>query len=86
MELVAKAAVDGKLTVDLKGIYARNPADKSKRIPYWIDYTKFCVNDKVIFDTLTPAWHDKPYSCDMKVEAGQEIKIQVQWLPHRSDV
>lgn len=31
------------------------PNDRSKGIPYWIDYTNLIVNDKMIFDTLTPA-------------------------------
>ncbi len=84
LELVAKAAIDGKLTILLRGLDVKN-ADKSARLPYWIDYTKFCVNEKVVFDTLTPAWHDKPYKYNLIAKADDEIKIQIEWLPHRSD-
>ena len=85
MEIVAKATGSGKCILKLKGIFVRDPEDKSKHIPYWIDFTKFLVNEQIIFDKLTPAWHDKPYSYNMKVTAGDEIKIQVEWLPHRSN-
>ena len=86
LNFVAKSSVDGKISLSLRGLDVRDTEDKSKRIPYWIDYTKLTVNDKVIFDTLTPAWHDKAYRHIMDVKAGDEIKIQVEWLPHRSDV
>ena len=86
LEIVAKSGVDGRIRLNLKGLDIRNPENKSKRIPYWIGYTKLIVNDEVIFDTLTPAWHDKQYSCVLDVKANDEIKIQVEWLPHRSDV
>ena len=85
LEIVAKSDVDGRIRLNLKGLDVRNPEDKSKRIPYWIDYTKLIVNDEVIFDTLTPAWHDKQYIYALDVKANDEIKIQVEWLPHRSD-
>ena len=82
LELVAKAFSDGQIILGLKGLEVR---DKTKRIPYWIDYTKLIVNDKLIFDTLKPAWHNKPYLYKAEVKAGEEIHIQVEWQPHRSD-
>ena len=86
MEIVAKATVDGQINLRLMGLYMSNPEDKSKCVPYWIDYTKLTVNDKVIFEELTPVWHDKPYHYTLEVKAGDEIRIQTYWLPHRSDV
>lgn len=85
MTFVAKAAVDGKITLLLKGMDVRTPEDNSKRIPYWIDYTRFVINGKTIIDTVTPTWHDNGYFYEMDVKAGEEVKIQVEWLPHRSD-
>ena len=85
LEIVAKSDVDGQLRLSLKGIDARNPEDKTKRIPFWIDYTKLAVNGKVIFDEITPAWHDKSYQYALNVKTNDKIKIQVEWLPHRSD-
>ena len=85
VEVVFKATGSGKLTLNLRGIPVNN-ADKSARVPYWIDYTKLIVNEQIIFDTLTPVWHDKPYFYSINVKADDEIKIQAEWLPHRSDV
>ena len=85
LEFVAKTSVDGKITLKLKGKDVRDPSDRSKRIPYWIDYNKLTVNGEVIFDELKPAWHDKPYNYTLDAKADEEIKISVEWLPHRSD-
>ena len=85
IEFVAKSSVDGKIQLYLIGRYVPNPEDKTKLIPYWIDYTKLIVNGATVFDTLTPAWHNQPYRHDIDAKAGEEIKIQVEWLPHRSD-
>lgn len=83
--VIIKAIDDGQIQLLLKGIYFNNPQDRSKLIPYWIDYTRLVVNGHMIFDALTPAWHNKPYIHNIDVKLGEEVKIQVEWLPHRSD-
>lgn len=85
LEIVAKATVDGQIRLNLRGLDIRDSADRTKSIPYWIDYTKLTVNDKIIFEELTPVWHNKSYRHRLDVKAGDELKIQVEWLPHRSD-
>ena len=85
MEIVAKATADGQINLDLRGLDVRKPEDRSKKIPYWIDYTKLVVNGEILFDKLTPAWHDKPFIRVLNAKADDEIKIQVEWQPHRSD-
>jgi len=85
LKIIAKASVDGKFRLTLGGIRVVNPEDKSKNVPYWIDYTALTVNDKTLLDTITPAWHSKPYIYNMEVKAGEEITINVEWQPHRSD-
>lgn len=85
LKVVAKAFVSGQLRLNLLSPDIRNPADKTERIPYWIDYTKLTVNGTVIFDELTPAWHNKSYRYIMEVTADEEFIIEVEWLPHRSD-
>ncbi|MBR4905171.1 MAG: glycosyltransferase [Selenomonadaceae bacterium] len=82
MEIITKATGDGQIQFILKGIDVCNPEDKSKRVPYWVDYTKFVVNENEIFNKTTPAWHDKPYRYKLNVKADEEIKIQVEWIPH----
>ena len=84
-EIVAKATVDGTIIFWLRGVDVRDPKDKSKRIPYWIDYTNFTINGKTILDKVTPTWHDESYRYTLNVKANEEIKIQVEWLPHRVD-
>ena len=86
MEFVAKATADGQVTLKLKGMDIHDPEDKSKLVPYWIDYTKLTVNGETIIDKLTPAWHDKPYRYDIDVKAGEELKVQVEWFPHREEI
>lgn len=81
----AKSTLSGKIDLRLRGIVVRNQEDPSKIVPYWIDYTSLTVNDKQIFDELTPVWHNKPYSYTLDVEAGEVISLQLTWLPHRSD-
>ena len=86
LEITAKAVVEGQVEIILSGPWVPNPEDKSKRLPYWIDYTVLIVNDKKIFDKFIPVWHDKPYVYNMNVNADEEIKIQIKWLPHNSDL
>ena len=84
LTFVVKAVTGGRFVLDLKGIWVPDPKDRNKRVPYWIDYTKLIVKGKVIFDKVTPAWHDKPFNYALEVKAGEEIKIQTEWLPHRA--
>lgn len=86
LKITAKIVADGQIRLRLRGLNVRNRTNKlSKRIPYWIDYTRLVVANKTIFDTLTPACHAEPYIYNFNAQAGDEIKIQVEWLPHRSD-
>ncbi len=85
LEIAAKAAVEGKIQVRLSGLWVQNPKNKSKLVPHWIDYTKLIVNGKKIFDTVTPAWNGKPYIYTLDVKAGEKVKIETEWLPHRED-
>jgi len=86
LNFTAKATVDGQVNLMLRGVDIRKPEDNSKRIPYWIDYTNLTVNNKVIFNKLTSVWHDKFYTYSINVKTGEEITVQVEWLPHRSDI
>ena len=85
LEIVAKSTVDGKINLYLRGLDIPSPEDRSKRFPYWVDYTKLTVNGETIFDKVTPAWHDKAYNYTFDVKADDEIKLQIEWQPHKSD-
>ena len=82
LEILAKATAGGQLKFILKGISVLSREDQSKRMPFWTYYTKFLVNEQIIFNKLTPAWHDKLYAYNMNVNAGEEIKIHIEWLTH----
>ena len=86
LKVVAKTLEKGHIRLSLLGLDVRNPEDNTKRIPYWIYYTKLIVNGRVIFDKLTPTWHDKPYLHIIGVKADEEFTIEVEWVPHRSDI
>ncbi len=84
LEIIVKATADGQIDLNLRGVKVKDPNDNSKIIPYWIDYTKLIVNGQVIFDTLTSAWLKKPYKHKINAKAEEEVKIQVEWLPHKN--
>lgn len=84
LEIVVKSVSNGKINCFLRGLDIRDPKDYSKRIPHWIDYTRFTVDGKTIFDTVTPTWHDEFFYYKMNVKADKEIKIQLEWSPHKS--
>ena len=79
LDFVAEADVNGQINFYLRGVDVRYPKDISKRVPYWINYTRLVVNGKTVFDTVTPAWHDKAYLYSMEVKAGEEVTVQIEW-------
>lgn len=85
LEFIIKATSEGLLSFNLKGISVFNSNDNTNRIPHWVGYTMFALNGNVIFDKLTPAWHDKPYKYKLDVKANEEIKIQIEWLQGKSN-
>ena len=74
-----KCTGSGKLSIKLKGNDVRN-AD-GKRIPVWVQYSKLEVDGKVIFDSLTPAWHDRPFTFTLDVSDGQILEVKAEWTP-----
>lgn len=88
LSLNAIASADGKLKINLRGMDVRSPQDWKKgvpnRIPFWIDYTFFSFNDNIIFDAITPAWCNEPYTFIADVKADQQFTISLKWLPHNS--
>ena len=85
LKIVVKTSVNGKMQINLLGRDIRQKKDSSKRIPYWIDYTKLTINGKKIFSKVHPTWHDEPYRRTLEVTTDDEIAIEVEWRPHRSN-
>lgn len=86
LEFLAKSDADGQIILWLRGMDQRYPEDKSKRIPYWIDYVNLAINDKILINKITPVWHDKFFKTVIDVKAGEKVKIKIEWLPHLSDI
>lgn len=74
LTIIAKATVDGQIQIRMSGAFS-----------HWIDYKKLIVNDKTIFNTLTPTRHDKIYVYNMNVKAGDKVTVQAEWFPHSSN-
>ena len=72
--------IDGQITFYLRGTDMRD--DNNRRIPCWIDYTKFDINDTVVFDTLKPVWHDRALVYTFDVTRDTPIRIRIWWQPH----
>ena len=85
LEFIAKATANGQIRLYLRGVWFPYPKDTSKFVPYWIDYTKLIINDQIIFDKLTPVWHNKPFIYNLDVKADDEIKFQIEWLTYKED-
>lgn len=69
---------DGTLNVYLRG---RDIRDKDGyRVPRWIFYKEFKVNDDIIFDSVHAVWHDAPYRFHKEVKDGEIITLQVEWI------
>lgn len=83
LKIGIKTNKKGQGKISLRGVDVRDSEDKSKRIPYWIDYTSFSVNDRIVIEERTPAWHDLPFQYEFEFKEGEEILIDLSWMPHR---
>ena len=81
LELKLKCKGDGRLVIALRGRNVKS-ADKH-RIPVWVSYTRLVIDEKVIFGTISPAWHDRPMRFAVNVKDGQIVHVQVKWDPKR---
>lgn len=70
----------GTLNVKLKGLDVRD--HEGGRIPFWIDYHTFWVNEEKIFDQIHTVCHDKPFAFSKDVRAQEIVSMFVEWEPH----
>lgn len=74
----------GNLTVKLRGKDVRNK--QGKRIPFWVDYTVFQVNDEKVFDQIHPVCHDLSWQYTKKVGPEETVTLLIEWQPHDETV
>ncbi len=78
LDLKIKCINDGLLRIKLRGIYKKGPKGN---LPIYINFTKFEINNQIIFDQPTLVWHDRPYTFEKEVKNDEIINIHVEWLP-----
>lgn len=78
LDMKLKFSGQGKLIITLRGMSFSKP--DGSRWPIWIDYTKFIVDNKVIFDGVKPIWHGKPYKFTEEVEDGKIVTLHIEWV------
>lgn len=78
--LEVKCNGGGELLFSLKGLDRCFP--EGKRLPLWVDYTRFSINKEIIFWELKPLWHDRPYKYFREVEDGEILNVEISWSNH----
>jgi len=79
MKIKFKSNEEGVLKIFLR---SKDVRDRNrKRFPIYIDYTKFIVNDDVIFDTNKLINHDKCFIYEKPVNLDEILTIEFSWLP-----
>lgn len=80
LDITFRCIKPGRVRIHLRGIDVRDK--DNRRIPYWIDFQKMCVDEKVIFNEPQPVWHDVPFSHAFPAADGQTVTLSLAWLPH----
>lgn len=79
LDMEMKCIGDGKLTISLKGIEYKNLS--GQKIPIYINFTKFLINDEDLNLNNELVWCDIPYYHNKLVKNGEIIKIHIEWTP-----
>ena len=69
---------DGDLSLKLRGVSFKMG---NQRIPIFINYTKFIVNDDDIIGDNTVVDHNHPFIYNKNVENGEMVKVHIEWTP-----
>lgn len=78
INLKIKCINDGVLKISLRGIDFKNENDE--RIPIYINYTNFKVNEGDVILREISACHDKPIIYTKHVENSEIVDISVKWM------
>lgn len=69
---------DGELSFRLRGVFHKV---KNLRIPIYINYTMFKINDKNILNKNKMVDHNHPIVYNKKVKYGEIVKVHIEWTP-----
>ena len=79
LELEIQCVLDGKLNIQLRGIDYRLEDDS--RFMININYTKFMINDEIVFNGSKILNHDSPFIFEKDVSNNETIKLYLEWMP-----
>ena len=68
----------GELTFKLRSMFFKV---NDQKVPIFINYTKFLINDEEILEVNKAADHDHPVIHTKKVKHGEKVKVHVEWTP-----
>lgn len=77
LHLKIKCINDGKLKIDLRGIDFRDKMQN--RIPIYVNYESFIVNNEEILKESILVWHDSPHIFEKNVKDGEIVSIVARW-------
>lgn len=72
----------GLLDITLRGPDVRDKL--GNRVPNYVDFKSFKVNNEEIISENVTVWHDDPYIFKKKVNNGEIIELNFEWESHKS--
>lgn len=73
---------DCEITVRMRSKDIRDENDKNRRVLYYIDYTFFSVNNRVLSEDRKVADHNKFILYTINAKAGEKVRFDVEWDVH----
>ena len=77
INLKFKCIGNGNLKIVCRGTDFKNITDKSKRNPVYINFKKFKIDDKIIFDKNVLTWHNDEYIFNTECEDGNIFDLNI---------
>ena len=78
ISLKIKCINDGVLDIRLRGV---NHIYENEKIPIYIKYTNFEINNEKILQNPVTVWHDKPFYYLRNVKNMETVDIYIEWEP-----
>lgn len=81
MNIKLKCIGSGNLIIKLRAMDIKD--NNGKRIPVYLNYTKFLINDdELIFNEDIIVWHDDPFTYGRKINDNEIINIFISYTPY----
>lgn len=80
MNIKLKCIGSGNLIIKLRTMDLRDK--NGKRIPIYLNYTKFLINDEEILANDVTVWHDDPFIYERKINDDEIINISISYVPY----